>query len=185
MEGVGSSPAVFDYAKLDWLNSVHLRKLSVEDLADRLIPFLAKEGVQVDTPAKRDMLIRIVPQISERIKKLNEAAPFVDFFFSDIATPPADILIGPKMEKHLSLHALRETLRVVENIAPFDEAALEQALRTLGEELQLKPNQLFTIVRNAVTGKSVTPPLFATMAILGRAVCSERLTRAEKQLATG
>jgi glutamyl-tRNA synthetase len=185
MNGVGSSPAVFDYNKLDWLNGVHLRKLSAEDLADRLIPFLSKTGVEVDTPAKRATLVRIVPQISERIKKLNEAAPFVDFFFNDIATPPADMLIGPKMEKHLSLHALRETLRVVENIEPFDEAGLEQALRTLGEELQLKPNQLFTIVRNAVTGKSVTPPLFATMSILGRGVCVERLQRAERQLVAG
>jgi len=185
MKQVGSSPAVFDYNKLDWLNGMHIRRLGPHDLADRLIPFLTQAGIAIDTPAKHATLERIVPHISERLKKLTDAAPLVDFFFADITTPPADMLIGPKMEKHLSLHALRETIKTVEGATPFDDATLETTLRKLGEEMQLKPNQLFTIVRNAVTGKSVTPPLFATMAILGRETCLERLKRAEAQLQAG
>ena len=90
MKQVGSSPAVFDYKKLDWLNSVHIRKLDVSDLADRLIPFLAHSGITIDTPTRHETLVRIVPHISERLKKLTEAAPLVDFFFEDIATPSAD-----------------------------------------------------------------------------------------------
>jgi glutamyl-tRNA synthetase len=66
----------------------------------------------------------------------------------------------------------------VEAFEPFEDAPLEQAMRALCAELQLKPTQLFTIVRNAVTGKPVTPPLFATMAILGRETCLTRLARA-------
>lgn len=185
LERVGSSPAIFEYNKLDWLNGVHIRQLEIGDLANRLIPFLQQAGIKINTEEKRALLLRIVPQIQERIKKLTEAAPLIDFFFTDIQTPPADMLIGPKMEQHLSLHALRETKKVVETVEPFDDAALEAAMRKLGEELQLKPVQLFTIVRNAVTGKSVTPPLFATMAILGRETCQERLSHAEKQLSAG
>jgi glutamyl-tRNA synthetase len=185
MAGVGSSPAVFDYNKLDWLNGVHLRKLDVRDLANRLIPFLEKDGIVIDTDERREMLVKIVPHISERIKKLNEAAPLVDFFFADIAVPPADMLIGPKMEKHLSLHALRSSTALIESIEPFDDATLEAKLRALCDELQLKPTQLFSIIRNAVTGKSVTPPLFATLAILGRETALERLKRAEAQLQAG
>lgn len=185
MAGVGSSPAVFDYNKLDWLNGVHLRRLDVRDLANRLIPFLEKDGLAIDSDAKREMLVQIVPHISERIKKLTEATPLVDFFFNDIATPPADMLIGPKMEKHLSLHALRTSIAAIEKITPFDDVTLEKNLRELCDELQLKPNQLFSIIRNAVTGKSVTPPLFATLAILGRQTSLERLKRAEQQLQAG
>ncbi len=185
MAGVGSSPAVFDYNKLDWLNGVHLRRLEVHDLANRLIPFLEKEGIAIDSDARREMLVKIAPHISERIKKLTEAAPLVDFFFADIATPPADMLIGPKMEKHLSLHALRTSIALIEKVTPFDDATLEKSLRDLCNDLQLKPNQLFSIIRNAVTGKSVTPPLFATLAILGRETVLERLARAEKQLQAG
>ncbi|MCS7055146.1 MAG: glutamate--tRNA ligase [Thermoflexales bacterium] len=182
MAGVGSSPAVFDYNKLDWLNGVHIRRLTPEDLAERLIPFLARAGIAVDTPEQRALLLRIVPHIQERIKKLTDAAPLVDFFFSDIPAPPAEMLIGPKMDWHLALRALRETCRVVETVAPFEDAPLEQAMRALCEELQLKPTQLFGVVRNAVTGKSVTPPLFATMAILGRETCLLRLDRAIARL---
>ncbi len=185
MEGVGSSPAVFDYNKLDWLNGVHIRRLAPEDLAERLVPFLARAGVIVDTPEKRALLQRIVPHIQERTKKLVDAAPLVDFFFNDIQTPPAEMLIGPKMEQHLSLYALHETRRVVASIEPFEDASLEQTMRALCEALQLKPTQLFTIVRNAVTGKSVTPPLFATMAILGRETCLIRLDRAIARLQSG
>jgi glutamyl-tRNA synthetase len=154
-------------------------------VAERLKPFLAQAGVAIDTPEKQALLLRIIPQIKERTKKLTDAAPLVDFFFVDIAPPLADMLIGPKMEKHLSLHALRATKSLVETVEPFDDQSLDKAMRELGEELQLKPNQLFTIVRNALTGKSVTPPLFATMAILGRETCLARLTCAEQQLMAG
>lgn len=185
MEGVGSSPAVFDYNKLDWLNGVHIRRLAPEDLAERLIPFLARAGIAVDTPEQRALLLRIVPHIQERTKKLTDAASLVDFFFADIQAPPVEMLIGPKMEQHLSLYALRETRRVVASVEPFEDVLLEQAMRALCEELQLKPTQLFSVVRNAVTGKSVTPPLFATMTILGRETCLIRLDRAIARLQSG
>ncbi|GIV85533.1 MAG: glutamate--tRNA ligase [Candidatus Roseilinea sp.] len=182
MEGVGSSPAVFDYNKLDWLNGVHIRRLPVEDLAARLVPFLARAGILVDTPEQRARLLRIVPHVQERIKKLTDAAPLVDFFFGDIHPPPAEMLVGPKMDRLQSLEALRAARRVVATVEPFEDAPLEQALRALCQALGLKPTQLFTVVRNAVTGKPVTPPLFATMAILGRETCLQRLERAAAQL---
>jgi glutamyl-tRNA synthetase len=185
MEGIGSSPAVFDYNKLDWLNGVHIRRLPAEDLAARLVPFLARAGILVDTPEQRARLLRIVPHVQERIKKLTDAAPLVDFFFSDIHPPPAEMLVGPKMDRLQSLEALRETRRVVAEVEPFEDALLEQALRALCQALGLKPTQLFTVVRNAVTGKSVTPPLFATMAILGRKTCLIRLDRAIARLQSG
>lgn len=185
IEQVGSSPAIFDYNKLEWLNGVHIRMLPHDELARRLMPFLARAGVAIDTPERYAMLLRIVPHINERVKKLTDAAPLVDFFFADIAAPPVEALIGPKMERHLSLHALREVRRRVEAIEPFEDQPLEQDMRRLCEDLNLKPSQLFTIVRNAVTGKSVTPPLFATMAILGRDTCLLRLDRAIARLQAG
>jgi len=178
IERVGSSPAIFDYNKLDWLNGVHIRRLSDEDLAERLVPFLVRAGIPMDSPAHRALLLAIVPHIKERIKKLTDAAPMIDFFFGDIATPPAEALIGPKMDRQSSLEALRATYQLVASFKPFEDAPLEQAMRALCAELQLKPTQLFTIVRNAVTGKPITPPLFATMAILGRETCLLRLDRA-------
>lgn len=183
LERVGSSPAVFEYNKLDWLNGVHIRRLPAEDLAARLEPFLAQSGVAVDTPSKRAQLLRLIPLIQERLKKLTDAAPLIDFCFGDIETPPQDALIGPKMEQHLSLHALRESRRILAELPDFDDTpAMEQALRALCDDLALKPIQVFTILRNAVTGKQITPPLFGTMAVLGRDTTLLRLDRAIARL---
>lgn len=179
---VGASPAVFSYAKLNWMNEQHIKKLSADDLANRLIPFLAQDNLKIDTPAKRETLIQLIPHLQTRLKTLKDASPLVDFVFSDIETPSRDLLIGPKMEQHLSLHALRETKKLLESLPNFDEVTLETSMRKLCDDLALKPNQLFTIVRNAVSGKTITPPLFGVLNVIGRDVTLERLSRAEKQL---
>ena len=184
LDGVGSSPAIFDYAKLDWLNGVHIRMLRDEDLAQRLVPFLQKAGISIEDELDRQKLVRIVPLIKERIKKLTEAAPLVDMFFMDIPAPPADLIAG-KLDRAEAVRVLQETIRLVRAQAqvPFEEAALEQSMRELCERLDIKPSQMFSVVRVAVTGKTVAPPLFGTMVILGRDVTLQRLTRAEAQLA--
>lgn len=175
---IGTSPAVFSYSKLDWLNGMHIRRLSVDDLTQRLIPFVQRAGIALDTPAALDTLRRAVPLIQERLKTLNDAAPFIDFLFADIAIPPKETLIGQKMDQAASLHALHESRELLASLTPFEDAPMEQAMRALAERLQLKPGQLFTIVRNAVTGKSVTPPLFGTISVMGRETALERLDRA-------
>jgi glutamyl-tRNA synthetase len=178
LDRVGSSPAIFSYPKLDWLNGVHIRRMKPDDLAQRLVPFLTQAGIAIDTEAKMALLVRIVPQIQERIKKLTEAPPFLDFFFGDIATPPKEMLIGPKMDQAQSVQVLQSARDICAGLSPFEDAQIELAMRALCAEQNLKPNQAFTIIRNAVTGKSVTPPLFATMALLGRDTVLLRLDRA-------
>ncbi len=185
LEKVGSSPAIFSYAKLDWLNGVHIRMLAPEDLAQRLLPFLEKAGVAVDTPEKLDRLQRLIPLIQIRLDRLTKAADLVDFFFNDIPTPPVEMLIGPKMEQHLSLAALRAARSELAALSEFSEPVIEKTLRDLGAELNLKPTQLFTVLRNAVSGKQVTPPLFGMINALGRALTLERLDRAIARLQAG
>ncbi len=180
---VSQSPAVFEYPKLDWLNEQHIQKLDPAELAERLLPFLAAGGIEIKDDAQRALLERLLPLIQTRIKKLTEAAPFIDFFFKDPGAPPAELLIGARMEQHLSLHALHEARALAERIEPFEDAALEAAYRALCDTLNLKPNQLFAIMRNAISGKTVTPPLFGSMAALGRDVVVARLIRAEAVLA--
>ena len=186
LDRVGSSPAVFEYAKLDWLNDMHIRRLEPEDLANRLRPFLEQAGTAIDTPERFAKLVQLVPLVKERAKKLTDAHDYINFFFKDIPVPPVEMLIGPKMELHLSLHALREARNVLAGLLDFnDDKGMEQALRALGDELKLKPTQLFTIIRNAVSGKTVTPPLFGSMAVLGREVSLARIDAAIGRLMGG
>jgi glutamyl-tRNA synthetase len=182
LEQVGKSPAVFEYPKLDWMNEQHIQRLPAAELAERLLPFLERDGLRIDTPARRALLEQLVPLINTRIKKLTEATPFIEFFFRDVPPPTIEMLIGTKMEQHLSLHALREARALAESIAPFEETSMEAAYRALCETLGLKPAQLFSILRNAISGKTVTPPLFGSMAVLGRETVVKRLHAAEKVL---
>lgn len=178
LEKVNPAPAVFSKQKLDWMNGVYIRALEPEDLATRLLPYLAKAGLPTDQPTVR----RIVPLIQERIKVLAEAADLVDFFFTDSIEYEAEWLVGKKMDAASSLDALRSVGDRLQSIPSWDEAKLETTLRDLTEQLGLKAGQLFGIIRVAVTGKQVAPPLFGTLSILGPERVLARLRQAEQLL---
>jgi len=167
---VSRAPAAFSYDKLDWFNGVYIRSLSADELRDRLIPFWQKAGLIPDPcpDELRQMLTRIVPLIQERLKVLSDVVGWTDFFFREIGSPSVESLMGKKMTAAESLSALESARGLLSEIEPFDAEALEQPMRDLAASLGLKAGQLFGIVRGAVTGKKVAPPLFGTLAVLGR-----------------
>jgi glutamyl-tRNA synthetase len=179
LEKVNPSPAIFSKDKLDWMNGVYIRGLEEGDLATRLLPILEKAGLDVDEQA----IQRLVPLIQERIKLLGDAVELVDFFFTEEMAYDPQLLIGKKMDASDSLDALRRVVEVLKEAPSFDEETLETVLRKLVEELGLKAGQLFGIVRVAVTGKRVAPPLFGTLSILGKERVLARLDAAESLLA--
>jgi glutamyl-tRNA synthetase len=179
LEKANPSPAVFSKDKLDWMNGVYIRGLAEDDLARRLLPFLENAGLEAD----EDTVRRLVPLIQERIKLLSDAAELVDFFFTEKITYEPKLLMGKKMGASDSLNALRRALQALEEVPSFEESALEAVLRALVDELGVKAGQLFGIIRVAVTGKTVAPPLFGTLSVLGRERVLARLRTAEDLLA--
>jgi glutamyl-tRNA synthetase len=178
LEGVNKSPAAFSYDKLEWMNGVYIRQLGLDDLAERLMPFLTGAGLPADLPTMR----RIAPLVQERLKKLTDAMEWVDFFFVDQISYEPSLLVGKKMTAAESLAALRKARETLAALPDFQEGTLEKALRALADQLGLKDRQLFGIIRVAATGKSVAPPLFGTLSILGRERVLERLDYAEQAL---
>ena len=179
LDAVNSAPASPPYSKLDWLNGVYIRQFSLDELAQRLYPVLQSADLEVDPHT----VLAVTPLIQERIKTLDDAVALVDFFFEDgirFDTPAA--LIGKKMDAAGSLAALRRVRALLADLPAFDEATLEPALRALADELGLKAGQLFGIIRVAITAKRVAPPLFGTLAVLGRARTLERIQLAEEEL---
>ena len=184
LEGVNKSPAAFSYDKLGWMNGVYIRELSQNDLYERLIPFLAIGlGMKEEELRERKETREIVPLIQERLKKLTDAVELVDFFFVDQISYDPSLLVGKKMTAEESLAALRKARETLAALLNFDEETLEEALRTLVGELDLKVGPLFGIIRVAATGKKVAPPLFGTLSVLGRERVLERLDDAEEALA--
>jgi glutamyl-tRNA synthetase len=166
LERVSPSPAQFDYQKLDWLNGVYLRELSVEELAHRLVLWLGENGYDWDA----ELVARTAPLVQEKISRLAEFPSFAGFFFGEVEPVAADLDGGAPM-----LAAADEALTSLE---PFDAAAIETALRAAADGLGLKPRQAFQPVRVAVTGSKVSPGLFESIELLGRETTLSRLRAA-------
>lgn len=177
---INRAPAAFSYDKLDWMNGVYIRSLTEEQLLERLLPFWQQAG-WVSSPCPEEELARlrlIVPLVRERIKRLTDVLPLTAFMFTDIETPPAEKLVAPKTTPAESLSALCRAREVLAQVDPFDAEKMEPPMRALATELGLKTGQLFGIVRWATTGQEVAPPLFGSLAALGRTRVLERLDRA-------
>jgi glutamyl-tRNA synthetase len=176
LERINRTAAIFNHDKLSWMNGVFIRKLSYEDLSRKIMPFL-ESGLpkEVKRPISQEYVDRIVPLIRERINTLAEAATYADFFFIDTPEYEASILIGKKMTRENTLEALKAAEAKLSSLESFDHDSLEDTLRPLAGDLGLKTGQLFGLLRVATTGRSATPPLFETMAVLGKERCLKRI----------
>lgn len=174
LERVNRSGAVFDEERMRWMNGLYLRKLPLDDLTDRTLPFLERpeaEGGLPDRAARpldRDYVARVLRLDQERMKVLADAPMLMAFFFDDQLDYPAEWLIGKGLDAPQARQALGSALELVEGAAGWDPHALEAPLRELATTLGMKPGPLFMGIRVAITGRKETPPLFDTMEVLGR-----------------
>jgi glutamyl-tRNA synthetase len=166
LDRVSSSPAIFDYQKLEWLNGVHLRMLSPEEYADRVAAYLRKQGTEWD----EELVRRAAPLVQEKIATLGEFPGYTRFLFEDV--PPDSALLDGRADV---LEAAEDVLGRVE---PFDHETIERELRALAERLELKPREAFQPIRIAVTGSKVSPGLFESIELLGREKALERIRSA-------
>jgi glutamyl-tRNA synthetase len=165
LDRIGSSPATFDYAKLDWLNGVYLRELAAEGFADALVAYLREQGFEGDEETIRAS----APLVQEKISRLDEYPGFAGFFFRRVE-PPAELLDGAGP-------VLAEARQTLAGTEPFAAQPIETALRALAERLGLKPRDAFGPIRAAVTGSRVSPGLFESLELLGRDESLDRLDR--------
>ncbi len=172
------SPAAINFSKLDHFNGLHIRNLEIADLAQRIKPFFEAAGYRVDD----EKLLAIAPIIQERMTTLEEGVEIAGFFFKEQVHPEPDTLIGKKMSAAESAQALRSSYHLLDDYAEIKPEVIEQPMRDLADALGLKAGQLFGLLRNAVTAQRVSPPLFETMAIIGKETVLKRLKRAAETL---
>ncbi|WP_020671126.1 glutamate--tRNA ligase [Amycolatopsis nigrescens] len=178
---VSANPARFDVKKAEAINGTHLRALDSEDFVTRVVPYLAAAGVLPEKPSEEQLaaLSVIAPLVQERVTVLGDAAGMLRFLFVDEETfaPEEDSAtkaLGPDSEP-----VLRAAIESLAALPSWETARIEQALKeALVDGLGLKPRKAFAPVRVAVTGRTVSPPLYESMELLGRDRSLGRLRRA-------
>ncbi len=173
LEHIQPSPAVLDPERLDWMNGLYIRQLSIDDLEKRAKDFWPKEASKHPEPYKT----QILELLHDRLKFLAELEPLSYFFFVEPTPDPK--LLTKDLDAKTAGDYLEQAAAVIKN---SDGSAddLEQKFRTLAEKLQVKTGILFGLIRAAVTGTKVAPPLFDTLAVLGKDAVLKRLEAANK-----
>lgn len=162
-EKLNPSPAAVDYKKLDHFNKLHIRALDQQDLAERLVPIFSDSGLQVTA---KD-LQKVMPLIQERMRSLDEAVDLSAFFFSEWRKPDAESLIGGDISRESAIQVLQESIAILLAEGLTSHEKIENRLRDVAVQLELKAGQFFGVLRIAVTGQKVSPPLIESMQILG------------------
>ncbi len=178
---VRKAAAQFDQRKLDWLNSQYLKQTPVPKLAQLLAPRLIEKGLLTPTYDKA-WLERIAALVQDRLRVLEDIEEEHSFFFQEMPEyqPEAVTTFVRQDGVPKRLLELRDRLS---RLPSFETSAVEQATRGMIAECGLESKQLIHPVRVALTGRSVSPPLFEVMSILGKARVLERLTYAATALA--
>ena len=176
---VNPNPARFDLKKAEAINASHLRLLPMSELAERVVPFLQRDGVVSDpaTDFELDLLARAIPLVHDRMANLAEAGPMLGFLFSDkVDYDEADVA---KLLDDDGKAVVAAARGVLADLPQWTTEAIDEALRAkLVDELGLKPRNAFGPVRVAVTGRRISPPLFESLELLGREASVARMTDA-------
>ena len=183
--------AVFDRERLEWLDGQWIRRLSPDELVERMAPFLTAalavrraEGAVVRDPSEAE-LRSLVTLVRERLPVLGAIGSLVDFLFLEEVTVEPDLLVPKRWDVAQALDGLAQARRVIADVGAvsFEADEIEPPLRALCEARGWKAGDLFMAIRVAVTGRTTAPPLFDTMVALGYERTLARLDAAREGLA--
>lgn len=168
------SPAAIDYAKLDYFNSQHIRKLDNDVLMTRLLPFFNREGINPDSHKLR----KIIPIIRERLVTLDDCIPFAAWFFKDVIEVRKEDLLIKNLTIEETIQIGRDCYEIINSLESFDHEPADLRFKKYFEDKSLKPNQVYGFLRTAISGQAVTPPLFESMDVIGKPLVLERINNA-------
>lgn len=184
LEDMNRNPAVFDYAKLQWMNGEHIRSASPDRIADLCTPYLRAAGLVSEPPTADEIEImrRAIPLVYDRLRVLNEVADLVSFFFHD---PEAvdeagrrKWLTGATARARLDA-ALRGLASLPE---PLTEAAVETMVNTAAEAMGISRAPIIHTLRVAATGRTTGPGIFETLCAIGKPRLIRRLQTARDRV---
>lgn len=162
LEEVKAVGPVFDIKKLEWINGEYIRKLKIQNLKFKITDFIGKDYSE-------SIVEKTIPIIQERIKKLSDYLPLCEFFFQR----PEKFEIDLKPNRDM----LKKVSDKLSEIKDWKAFLIGKEMQELCEGLGLKAGEFFMILRVAVTGKKISPPLNESMEILGKEEVLDRITQ--------
>ncbi len=174
IEKLNPSPAAINFTKFDHFNGLHIRSLQPADLASRLKPCFERAGFKPDL----ETLVKIAPIIQERMVTLDDAPELAGFFFKPDVSPEPSELIAKGLTAAQSADVAKKSYEILTGLTEITPETGEPPMRALVESLGLSAGQVFGILRVAITGQKVSPPLFESMAIIGREKVLQRIQNA-------
>jgi glutamyl-tRNA synthetase len=174
IDNLTASPAAVNFQKLDHFNGTHIRLLTVEDLSRRIKPYLAGAGLAVDD----DLLRKVTPLVRERLVTLDDSIAFAGFFFQETVEPAREDLIAKGLDASQTSDIARQAYEILSALPDVSHESAEPPMRDLVARSGLNAGQVFGILRVAVTGQKVSPPLFESMEVLGKKKVLRRLHNA-------
>jgi glutamyl-tRNA synthetase len=178
LQKLNPSPAAINFTKFDHFNGLHIRALDAADLARRIKPFFTSRGYDPDDAT----LLKIAPIIQDHIGTLEESPDFAGFFFKSEILPVVSDLIAKGLTAKESAAIVAKSFALLASLPDVAVETAEPPMRNLVEASGLSAGQVFGIMRMAITGQKVSPPLFETMEIIGRDTVLARLQNALRLL---
>ncbi|MFA6243184.1 MAG: glutamate--tRNA ligase [Candidatus Hydrogenedentales bacterium] len=176
IDRLGKSAAKFDLKKLQWINGQHIRRLTPEELRDRVLPILHRAGL--DTSGKTpEWLAHMAAACQEKIPTLNDIVAYTDFFFAE-PSHYEEKAVKKQWDKPDAAERLEHISQTMASVEPWSAEAIKVAFEALAERTGNPLGHFVHPARLALTGKSVGPGLFELTELLGRDAVVERLGRA-------
>lgn len=172
VEGINCRFSIFDEKKLVWINSQHLRKLDDETLAKLAEPFVEKAGFENKVTAGK--LKEMVGLLKSRLHLLSEVPTFGQYLFPGEIDYSIEIL-KEYLSDSQTISRLEELARLLEGLTDFKVESLEKAVGPFIEKKKVKFKELAQPLRVAISGMTVTPGIFETMAVMGKELALRRL----------
>ncbi len=182
LKDVHFAPAVFDITKLEWMNGEYIRKSQNSDLKLKIWDYLMEisGGALADGHPTQEEIEKVTPLIKERIKKLSDFVPLTDFLWEK---PEYDIEVLNKLKIENPAGVLSKIKEKMEDLEkPWKTDIFEKTFRELADELGIRAGDMFQLIRVAVSGQTVTPPLFESIQILSENETVVRVEEASKFL---
>jgi nondiscriminating glutamyl-tRNA synthetase len=187
LSAVNKAGGIFDRGRLEWLNGQWIRRLSADDLIDRLRPFLQADldAGRIDWLPSDEEVRALLPVVQERLPTLAAVGDLIGFMFVKGLEPDVALIVPKRWDAAATATALRDARHTIADVGrvSWEADEIEPPLRRLVEERGWKAGDLFMAIRVAITGRTVSPPLFDTMVALGYERTLARLDRAIEKLA--